>query len=72
MLGLDGLTGLVDKEFHAIQLHQQIVGEFNIGLIDLVDQQNNLLLRREGFPELAALDVLADVLDFTVTQLRVP
>ena len=46
--------------------------KFNIGLIDLVDQQNNLLLRREGFPELAALDVLADVLGFTVTQLRVP
>ena len=37
---LDGLAGFVDEEFHAIELLQQVVGELDVGLVDLVDQQH--------------------------------
>ena len=69
VLCLDRLTGFVDEELHAIQLDQQIIGELDVGLVDLVDQQHHLLIGGKRLPELAALDVLADVLDLAITQL---
>ena len=36
----DRLAGLVDVELHLIELKQQIVGELDVGLVDLVDQQH--------------------------------
>ena len=47
---VDGLAGLVDKELHAIELLQEIVGEFDIGFVDLVDQQHRALVGDEGLP----------------------
>ncbi len=40
----DGLARLVDVEFHAVELEQEIVRELDIGLVDLVDEQD----RRRG------------------------
>ena len=68
---LDGLAGLVDEELHAIEFLQQVVGKLDIGLVDLVDQQHRPRVRDEGIPELAALDVVANVLDALVAELAV-
>jgi hypothetical protein len=35
---------LVDVELHAIELEQQVVGELDVGLVDLVDQQHRPLV----------------------------
>ena len=70
-LRLHGLAGLVDEELHAIEFEQQIVGELDIRLVDLVDQQDDRLRRLEGIPELAVDDVVGDVMDPRVAQLAV-
>ncbi len=67
----NGLTVLVDVELHAVEFQQQIVRKLDVGLVDFVDQQHRPLFGREGIPELAALDVVADVVDPFVTQLRI-
>ena len=62
---------LVDMELHPIELLQEVVGEFDVGLVDLVDQQHRQLGRGERLPQLAALDVVADVVDALVAELAV-
>ena len=49
-------------KLHLVQLPQQIVGEFQIRLVDLVDQKDHLLLALEGLTQLAELDVAGDVI----------
>ena len=68
---LHRLAGLVDEELHAIEFLQQVVGKLDVGLVDLVDQQHRPLVGDEGVPQLAALDVVADVLDALVAELAV-
>ncbi len=58
-------------ELHAVELEQEVVGEFDVGLVDLVDQQHRALLMGEGLPQLAALDVVGDVGDAGVAELAV-
>ena len=72
MLGGDGLLGFVDMELHAVEFEQQVVGEFDVGLVDLVDEDDGGGVRVEGVPELAADDVVGDVGDAGVTELAVP
>ena len=71
LLGLDRLLRLVDVELHAIELEQQVVRELDVGLVDLVDQQDGALLGGERLPQLALLDVVGDVLDPLVAELAV-
>ena len=71
LLGGDGLLGLGDVELHLVQLPQQVVGELQVRLVDLVDEQDHLLLRREGLPQLAQLDVLLDVIHPFAAELAV-
>lgn len=71
LLRLDGFVGLVDVELHLVEFLQQVVGELDVGLVDLVDQQDHPLLGLEGLPELALLDVVAHVVDLVHAQLRV-
>ena len=47
---LHGFAGLVDEELHAIELEQQVIGKFDVGLVDLVDQQHRALVGDEGVP----------------------
>ena len=68
---LDRLAGLVDEELHAIELLQQVVGELDVGLVDLVDQQHRAHVHGERFPQLAALDVVLDVVDARIAELAV-
>ena len=67
----DGLLGLRDVEFHLIQLPQQVVGELQVGLVDLVDQQDHLLLVRERLAQLAELDILLDIVHAFAAELAV-
>ncbi|MCY1169811.1 hypothetical protein D9M73_98610 [compost metagenome] len=67
----DGFPRFVNMEFHAIEFLQQIVGEFDVGLVDLVDQQHRRLGARERLPQFAATDVIGDVVDALVAQLPV-
>jgi hypothetical protein len=68
---LHQLAGLVDVELHAIDLEQEIVRKLDVRLVDLVDEKHRPGIRREGVPELAALDVVADVGHPRVAELRV-
>ena len=69
--GPDRLAGLVDEELHPIEFLQQVVGELDVGLVDLVDQKHDLPAGREGVPQLAALDVVVDVVEAGVAELAV-
>ncbi|MNO90879.1 hypothetical protein D3C76_824120 [compost metagenome] len=71
LLGLDGLVCFVDVELHLVELLQQVVGELDVGLVDFVDQQNHPLLSLESLPELALFQVVAYIVDFLGTQLRI-
>src|SRR3954468_19934953 len=65
------LAGLVDVELHAVELEQEVVRELDVGLVDLVDEEHRARLSREGVPELAAADVVADVGYAGVAELTV-
>jgi hypothetical protein len=62
---------LVDEELHPVEFEQQVVRELDVRLVDLVDQQHHRLRRLEGLPQLAADDVVADVVDPLVAELPV-
>ncbi len=63
--------GLIDVELHLIQLPQQIVGELQIRLVNLVDQEHHLLLAVKSLPQLAQLDVMGDVIHALLAELPV-
>ena len=69
--GGDGLLGLGDVELHLVQLPQQVVGELQVGLVDLVDEEDHLLVGGEGLSQLAQLDVLLDVVHPFAAELAV-
>ena len=69
---MTSLARLVDVEFHAVEFEQEVVGKFDVGLVDLVDQQHRALRRREGLPELAALDIVGDVRHARIAELGIP
>ena len=58
-------------EGHAIEFLQQVVGKFDIGLVDLVDQQHRQARRGESLPQLALADIIGNVVDARVAQLPV-
>ena len=65
------LRSLVDVELHAVEFEQQIVREFDIGLVDLVDQQHRRRVGLERLPQFAGLDVVGDVVHPLVAELAV-
>src|SRR5215472_15332130 len=40
MSGLDRAARLIDVEFHPVELEQEIVRKFDVGLVDLVDKKD--------------------------------
>ena len=71
LFGLDRLAGLVDIELHPVELLQEVVGEFDIGLVDLVDQQDRAHIGVERLPQLALADIVFDVVDLVIAQLGI-
>jgi hypothetical protein len=67
----DRLAGLVDVELHPVEFLQEVVRELDVGLVDLVDQEDDLCRCLEGLPELALADVVAHVVDPRLAQLAV-
>ena len=67
----DGAARLRDVELHAVQLPQQVVGELQIGLVDLVDEEDHLLVGGEGLAQLAQLHVFFDVVHALAAELAV-
>ena len=68
---LDRLSGLVDVKLHLIEFEQKVVGEFDVRLVDLVDQQHRANGRNEGVPQLAAANVIGDLGHARVAELRI-
>jgi hypothetical protein len=71
MLRADLLVRLEDLEPHAIQFVEQVVGEFDVRLVDLVDQQDDALARGEGLTQRPQLDVVLDVAHVPIAEARV-
>ena len=71
LLGLYGLLRLRDVELHPVQLPEKVIGKFQIRLVDLVDQQDHLLIGREGFAQFTQLDVFFNVIYASVSKLAV-
>ena len=66
------LPRLVDEELHPVEFEQQVVGELDVGLVDLVDQHDHRpLVGLERVPQLAAHDVVGDVVHPLVAELAV-
>ena len=69
--GRHGFARLVDVELHAVQFLQQVIGKFDVGLVDLVDQQHHAALGGEGLPQLAAPDIVGDIVNAGIAELAV-
>ena len=67
----DRLLQFVDKELHAVEFEQEVVRELDVGLVDLVDQQDRRGVRDKGVPQFARLDVVRDVAHALVAKLAV-
>ena len=67
----DGFLGFRDVEFHFVQFPQKVIGEFQIGLVDLVDQEDHLFVAVEGFPQFAQFYVFCDIVNAFVAELGV-
>jgi len=71
MAGAHVLAGFVDVELHAVELAQEVVGEFDIGFVDFVDQHDRWRVALESLPQHTLDDVTADVGDLGLAELRV-
>src|SRR3989440_5129917 len=65
------LFRLVDEEFHAVELAQEVVGKLDVGLVDLVDEEHDRRLRSERLPQHALDDVVADLVHARVAELGI-
>src|SRR3546814_16682531 len=49
--GVYGLAGFVDMAFHAVEFAKHVVGQFDIGLVDFVDQDHGGFVGLESLPQ---------------------
>ena len=71
VVGLHGAACLRNVELHPVQLPQQVVGELQVRLVDLVDEENHLLVVGKGLPQLAQAHVLLDIVHPLAAELAV-
>ena len=62
------VAGLDHRELHDVELVQEVVGELEVRLVDLVDQEHDPSVAGERPAERPELDVLADVGDVVVAE----
>ena len=67
----DGPSCFRDVKFHSVQLPQQVIGKFQICLINLIDQQDRLVLAGERLAQFSKLHVLLHLVHARKTQLAV-
>ena len=53
---------------HAIELVEEVIGELDIGLVDLVDEQDHAFFTSKRFAHGTHLDVVANVFDIAVSE----
>ena len=71
MPGVNRPMRFVDVELHPVEFVQKVVRKLDVGLVDFVDQDDSGIGTFEGLPQHAGLDVIADVRNFCVTELRI-
>ena len=71
MGGADGLAGFVNMKLHPVQFLQQVVGKFDVGFVDLVDQKHHAGGGGESLPQFARADVLGDIMHPRLAQLAI-
>ena len=71
LLSFYGTLGLMNVEFHLIQLPEQIIGEFQVCLIYFVYQQDHLLIALKSLSQLAQFDISGDIVHALFAELSV-
>ena len=71
LLCLHGALCLIDIELHLVQFPQQIVGELQIRLVDLVNEKHYLLFAVKGLSQFAQFDVMGNVVHTFLAELPV-
>ncbi|MPM29981.1 hypothetical protein SDC9_76523 [bioreactor metagenome] len=71
MLRPDSFLRLRDIKLHAVQLPQKVVGKFQIGLVDFVNQQDHLLPGSEGLSHFPQLNIFPNVVHTALPKLAV-
>ena len=71
-LGLNGFAGLVNKKFHPGEILEQVIGELDVGLINLINQQNDAPFMGKSFPEFAAVNIVFNIFDAFIPELAIP
>ena len=71
MAGFDGFTGFIDMKRHTIEFLQQVVGKFDISLVNLIDEQNDLFSAFESLPNFAFFDIVRNIAHPFITELAV-
>ena len=61
----------INVKAHPVELLQQVVREFDIRLVNLVDQQHGQFGRGERLPQLAFFDIVADFMHPRIAKLAV-
>ena len=69
--GFDCLAGFVDVKFHPIKFLQKVIWEFDVCLVDLINQQDGFAIGAKRLPQLALFDVVGHVVYAFVAQLAV-
>ncbi|MPM96528.1 hypothetical protein SDC9_143692 [bioreactor metagenome] len=67
----DGFLCLRNVKLHSVQFPQEIVGKFQISLVDLVDQQNHLFFGLKRLAHLSKLDIFFYIVDAGLAELTV-
>ncbi len=67
----DRLVRLLDVEFHAVEFLQQVVREFDVRLVDLVERQDRPHRRGEGIQQISGAQIVAHVVHPFLAQLAV-
>ena len=63
MLCPDGLLCLLNIEFHLVHFPEQIVGKFQVSLVDLIDQKHDLVFGQKGLTDFSVFDILMNIID---------
>ena len=58
-------------EFHLIEFPEQVVREFQVRLVDLVDEEDAFFLVTERFSQFAEMDIFFDVVHAGLAELAV-
>lgn len=71
LFGADRLPRFGNVKFHAVQFPQEVIGKFQVRLIDFINEKDALLIFAKSLAQLAQMDVFFDVIHSLGTKLAV-